>query len=114
VERPHRELGAGFADRLGRDYADGFAQFDLPAGGEVAAVAIDAQAVFAFAGQDRTNLDAFEARALDFPGLDLIDLLVGLDQGDLGVVGVIDVVARKPPNNPLAQPDYFIFALMDG
>ena len=39
VERTHRELRAGFADRLRGDDADRFAEFDHAARGEVAAVA---------------------------------------------------------------------------
>ena len=48
VEGPHGELGAGFADRLGGDDADGFADFDRQAGGEVEAVAVRAAAALGF------------------------------------------------------------------
>src|SRR5208283_927531 len=65
VERPHRELGAGLADGLGGDDADGFAEFDEPAGGEVAAIAMNADAVLAFAGEHRTDAHAVNAGQLD-------------------------------------------------
>ena len=44
VEGPHRELGAGLADRLGGDDADGLAELDQPARGERLAVALGADA----------------------------------------------------------------------
>src|ERR1019366_15568 len=40
VERPHRQLGTGFADRLRRDDADRLAVVDRRASGEIAAVAL--------------------------------------------------------------------------
>ena len=51
VERPHRQLRAGLADRLGGDDADRLAGADHLAGGEVAAVARAADAVAGLAGQ---------------------------------------------------------------
>ena len=51
VERPHRELGARLADRLGGDDADRLAGGDHLAGGEVAAVARPADAVAGLAGE---------------------------------------------------------------
>ena len=57
VERPHRELRAGLADRLRGDDADRFAELDELAGREVAAVAMRADAALAFAGEDRADLE---------------------------------------------------------
>ena len=51
VERPHRQLGARLADRLGGDDPDGLADADQLAGGEVAAVAAAADAVAGLAGE---------------------------------------------------------------
>ena len=51
VERPHRQLRAGLADRLGGDDADRLAGADHLAGGEVAAVARPADAVASLAGE---------------------------------------------------------------
>src|SRR6202163_3376202 len=56
VERAHRELGAGFADRLRGDDADRFAVVDRRAAGEVAAIALAADAVDEFAGQCGADL----------------------------------------------------------
>ncbi len=69
VERAHRELRARFADGLRGDDADSFAQLDQAPGGQVAAVAVHADAVLAFAGQHRANLHLLDAGALDQPWL---------------------------------------------
>ena len=76
VERPHRQLRAGLADGLGGDDADGFAELDEAAGGEVAAVAMDADAVLAFAGEHRADAHAVNARGLNAFGLFLVNFLV--------------------------------------
>ena len=55
MEGTHGELGAGLADGLRGDNADGFAQLDLGAGGQVAAIAFDAHALFALAGEHRAD-----------------------------------------------------------
>jgi hypothetical protein len=62
---PHRQLGAGFADRLRRDDADRFAMVDRRAAGEIAAVALAANAVDEFAGQCGADLHFLDAGLLD-------------------------------------------------
>ena len=68
VERPHRQLGARLADRLGRDDADGLADLDHLARREHAAVAQAADAALGLAGQHRADLDPLDARLLDAGG----------------------------------------------
>jgi hypothetical protein len=51
VERSHRQLRARLADRLGGDDADGLADADQEAGGQVSAVAQPADAVAGLAGE---------------------------------------------------------------
>ena len=65
VERPHRQLRAGLADGLRGDDADGLAELDERAGRKAAAVAMDADAVLAFAGQHRADADAVNARGFN-------------------------------------------------
>ena len=55
VERPHRQLRAGLADRLGGDDADGLAELDRLAGGQRAAVARGADAELGVARQHRAH-----------------------------------------------------------
>ena len=79
VERTHGELRAGFADGLRRDHADRFAALDQASGGQVAAVAGDANAALRFAGQHRADLDALDAGRLNRRGQFFGDLLVDAD-----------------------------------
>src|SRR5438874_229977 len=65
VERTHRELRAGLADRLGGDDADRFADLDKLAAGEVASVAAAANSAARFARQSRTDLDLPDPSFLD-------------------------------------------------
>ena len=74
VEGTHRELGAGLADRLGRDDADGLADVHRLAGGQRAAVAHGAGADRGLTGEHGADLHLGHA---------------GLDQrADLGVAEV--------------------------
>ena len=61
VEGPHRQLGAGLADRLGGDDADRFADVDRGTARKVAAVAARANALLRRAHQRRADLDPLEA-----------------------------------------------------
>src|SRR5262249_45000602 len=76
VERTHRQLSAGPANRLRRDHADGFADLDRPTGGEIASVTLDAAATTQFAGQHRTNAHALHTRTLDLGCQVFVDLLI--------------------------------------
>lgn len=59
MERTHRELGARFPDGLGGNGPDSFADFDLAGRGEVAAIALAADAKVGFAGKNAADLDFF-------------------------------------------------------
>ena len=65
VERAHRQLRAGLADRLRGDDADRETELDEAPGREVAAVALGAAAAAAGAGQHRTDPDLLDAAFLD-------------------------------------------------
>src|SRR5206468_11405742 len=60
VERPHRELRARLADRLGRDDTDRLAQVDHVATRKVAAIAPDAHALARLTGEHRADLHPLE------------------------------------------------------
>src|SRR6185503_4510264 len=62
VERPHRELGARLADRLGGDDAYRLADLHQTPGREIAAVAQAADAVDGLARRDGADVDLSDAR----------------------------------------------------
>ena len=61
VERTHRQLRAGLADRLRGHHAHGLAEVDQVATAQVAAVAVGADAEAAFAGDGRAHLERLHA-----------------------------------------------------
>ena len=80
VERPHRQLRAGLADRLGGDDADRLTRADHLAGGEVAAVARPADAVAGLARERRADEHLVDAGLVDARRRLLGDHLVALDE----------------------------------
>ena len=62
VERPHRQLRAGLADRLGGDDADSLAELDRLAGGQRTAVAHGADAELGIAREHRADADPVDLR----------------------------------------------------
>ena len=101
VEGTHGELGAGLADGLRRDDADGFAHLHHLAGAEVAAVAEDADAALGLAGEHGADLDPLDAGGLDGGGQVLVDLLVDFDDG-LALV-VLELLKRNAADDAVAQ-----------
>src|SRR5712671_3061245 len=92
VKRPHRQLSAGFADRLRRDDADRFAMVDRRAAGEIAAVALAADAVDEFAGQGRADLHFLDAGLLNGLDVSLFHQRAALDH-DLVGRGIAQILA---------------------
>src|SRR3954471_2331849 len=76
VERPHRQLRAGFTNRLRRDNTHRFAELHVLTGRQVASITHGADSASAFARKDRANLQAFHADLLDRCGNMLVDELV--------------------------------------
>ena len=113
VERPHRQLRARLADGLRGDYPDRFAELHEAAGRQIAAVAGDADAVLALAGEHGADAQLFDARFFDFPRLDLVDLVAGFDELLLRISRVHNVVTGKPANQTFAEFDYFVFAFVN-
>ena len=85
VERTEGELRTGFTDGLGGNDADGFALLYHLGGGEVAAVALLADAVLGFAGEDGTDFDFFDA-GFRWQRRWVGDFLAGVDE-DVSVFG---------------------------
>ena len=101
VEGTHGELGAGLADGLRRDDADGFAHLDHLAGAEVTAVAEDADAALGLAGEDGANLDALDTRSLNRGGEVFVDLLVDFDDGL--ALEVLEALERDAADDAVAE-----------
>ncbi len=102
VERAHRQLRTGLADRLRCDDADRFAVVDRRAAGQIAAVALAADAVDEFAGQRRTDLHFLDAGLLDGVDMNLFHQRAALDH-DLVGRGIAQVLARGAAENTRRQ-----------
>src|SRR5208282_4894877 len=101
VEGTHGELGSRLTDGLRGDDADRFAQLHQASRGQVASVALDADAALGFAGEDGADLDPLDARRLDAHREVLGDLLVDIDD-DVAFV-VLDLLQRNAAHDAVAQ-----------
>src|SRR4029077_10498945 len=101
VEGTLGEWGAGLADGLRRDDADGFAQLDHFAGAEVTAVTEDADAALGLAGEHRANLDALDTGGLNGVGEVFVDLLVDVDDGL--ALEVLELLERDAADDAVAK-----------
>ncbi len=101
VEGTHGELGAGLADGLRRDDADGFAHLNHLAGAEVTAIAEDADAALGLAGEHGADFDLFDAGGLDGRGEVFVDLLVDFDDGL--AFEVFETLERDAADDAVAQ-----------
>ena len=113
VERPHRQLRAGLADRLRRDDADRLAELDHLAGGEVAAVALRAHAAPRRAGEHRPDLHLLDAGVLNRRRRLFVHHLVDVDD-HLAGERVGDLLERRPADDAVAQRLDDLAALDDG
>ena len=114
VEGTEGELGTGFTDGLGGNDADGFALLYHLGGGEVAAVALLADAVLGFAGEDGTDFDFLDAGIFDGGGDGFGDFFAGVDE-DVSVFGVGDVVHGNATEDALGEgADDFVAVLECG
>src|SRR5690606_36804833 len=109
VESTHGQLGTRLTDGLGGDDTDCFTDVDLVTTGQIAAVALGADAVAGFAGDRRTHHHFVDAVALD----ELDPLLV--DQGagrndDLVAARLRYVLGDHTAEHALAQRLYDVAA----
>ena len=79
VEGTHGELRARLADRLRGDDADRLADVDRRAAGEIAPIALAADAVLGLAGQHRADQQLLDAGLVDLLDAVFVDQLAGLD-----------------------------------
>src|SRR6185369_15433369 len=112
VEGTHGELRARFADGLGSDDTDCFAQLDQASRSQVAAVAHDANATLRFAGEHGADLDPLDSGGLNLAGEIFGDLLVDIDD-DVAFV-VLDLLERYAANDTVAERLDDVAGLDDG
>src|SRR2546425_2759633 len=112
VERAHRQLRAGLANRLGGDNADRLADLHLLARRQVATVTLRAHTVPAFAGQHGAHHDRFDAGLFDLVGSVLGDILIGLDD-DLAAARGDDVLHGDPPDDAIFEGNDHVVAFLD-
>ena len=112
MERTHRELRARLADGLCGNRTDSLADLDLCLVGEVAAVALDADAELRFAGQDAADGNAV-AHLLDALCKGLVDHVV--DGSDaFARLRIVDVLGEEAADNALCQRLDDAVAFLDG
>src|SRR5262249_51982429 len=102
VERPHRQLRAGLADGLRRDDADGLAQLHGLARGQVAAVALRADAAPRRAREHRADIALLDARVLYGRREPFVDLVVHVDDR-VAAERVGDPLERDAADDAVAQ-----------
>src|SRR6185312_15527442 len=112
VERAHSELCSRFSNRLRRDHADRFAEFDHASGGQVAAVAHDADSALGFAGQHRANLYPLDACRLNRAGQLFGNIAVHINDNVAFVV--FDLFERDSAHNAVAHRFDDLARLDDG
>jgi hypothetical protein len=104
VEGPHRQLGSGLADRLGRDDAQRLRQrTNQRSTTKVTAIALGAQTVAGFAGQRAAHTDFIDIQCLD--GIDriLVERAYRPQTGHVLSIGMNDVVGRDAAEDALTQ-----------
>ncbi len=102
MEGPHGQLGTRFTDRLGGDDPDRLADIHETPAGQIAAVAHGADPVFRFAGQHRPDVDLLDPGVIDLFRQRLVDLLIGIYQHHLIVIGILDLFQNNPPQDAFA------------
>ena len=113
MEGTQSQLCTRLADGLCRDDSDDFALLDHAAGGEVASVALGADALAALAGQHGADLHLLDRKRVDEVGLLLADFFSGLDD-ELTRERVEDIVHGGASENPLSEGFHDFVLVLDG
>ena len=80
VERTHRQLRAWLTDRLSSDNADSFTLVDRGTTGQIAAVALGADAAAGLTGESRTDADRLNTSLFDGIDIELVDDVATIDK----------------------------------
>ena len=84
MERTHRELCTGLTDGLRGDNTDGFTDLDDLVMRKISSIALHANAVFRFAGENGSEINGLDAGSLDFEGKFVSDEFVNVDNDIVG------------------------------
>ena len=112
MEGSHRQLGTRFTDRLSGNNTDRFTDIDRRTAGQIASVAGGADAVFAFAGQNRTDLNLFDAGFFNHVNIVFGNQLTLLNQHFTGF-RMNDIFLNGTAENTLADGNDDIAAVND-
>src|SRR5690348_7182722 len=113
VEGTHRQLGAGFADRLRGDHANRLADVDDVSARQVAPVAQRTYAELGFTGDGRTHLHALHAGLVEFLDQRFVEQRVALHDRFVVIARCIDVLDRDTAEHAIAQRLDDVAALHD-
>ena len=113
VERTERQLCTRLTDGLCCNDADCLALLHHAAGGKVAAVALHADTLAAFAREHRTNLDGLDGAVLNFLCLGLGNLLAG-STDELACKRMDDVMDRHATKDAVVEAADDFIAVLQG
>ena len=102
VKGPHSELSARLTDRLRRDHPDRLADIDHLTGGQVAAVAVDADTATRLTGKNRADLHPLNTRALHIV-TELFGDLFTKAQQHLASHRIVDFLLRDAANDAIPE-----------
>src|SRR6516165_2237246 len=111
MEGAHRELRAGFTDRLRRDDADRFTHIDRSSSGEIAAIALRADAILRLAGENRADLHLLDAGRIDAINMRLLDHFTRVDDGR--AVGISQLFRSRTAENARCQRGHNVARIDD-
>ncbi len=97
VEGAHSELGAGFADSLGRHRTNRLSQFNRLVITKIYAVTLHAQPVYRSASQRRANIYGFDRSSVDYLRIRLSDQVSALEEKRASIIG--QVSGQKSASN---------------
>ena len=102
MERPHGELRAGFANRLGGDNSHGLADLGQGPRGQITPVAHRADATLQFTSENGTHDHVFEAGVLEAFGSGFVHQRIA-DHQHLTAVGIQNILGGNASEDSLSK-----------
>ena len=101
MERTHGQLSARLADRLRRDNANSLTHIHRCAAGQITSVTLAANAVWRFAGQNRTNLHFLDSGRIDAVHMPFLNHVAGCNNH--GAIKLLQILSRGAAQNTNGQ-----------